>query len=102
MTVAFATSELAVNSSEATVGDCFWSNEVSQGISVSPKQQIFLNPFVTFPQPPSLIPFKVSLKDVSDNAGDDVIYTLIETDLLPISHQQAGALEVICVFSFRS
>lgn len=99
ITAALASSDLCVNSGEASVGDCFWSNEVSQGISVSPKQLIFLNPFISFPQAPGVIPFKFGSKDVSEPSEDDVIYALIETDLFPIFDQPAPALEVTCVHS---
>lgn len=88
-----ASSELCVNSGEASVGDCFWSNDVSQGISVSPKQIIFLNPFVSFPQPPSLVPFAVTAGDAPELLGE-TIYALIEADLLPHLDQQGTALEV--------
>jgi hypothetical protein len=61
---------------------------------VSPKQLIYLNPFITFPQPPSLIPFKFSPGDAGESAESDVIYTLIETDLLPEENRAPG-FEVI-------
>ena len=95
ITAALASSDLCVNSAEASVGDCFWSNDVSQGISVTPKQLIFLNPFITFPQPVGMIPFSFGSKNVMESSESDVIYTLIETDLIPAENQQAPALEVI-------
>lgn len=95
---ALASSDLCVNSGEAFVDDCFWSNDVSQGISVSPKQLVYLNPFISFPQTPGLIPFSVTSKEAPDTRSDDVVYTLIETDLLPLFDQQAPALEVIVAF----
>ncbi|CRK91616.1 CLUMA_CG005270, isoform A [Clunio marinus] len=88
ITAALATSDLCVNSSEAVVGECFWSNDVSQGISVSPKQMIFMNPFVTFPQPPSYIPFKTTTDEAPGIYKDDVIYTLIEADLIQAPENQ--------------
>lgn len=94
MTAALASSDLCVNSSEVTVGDCFWSNDFSQGITVSPKQQLFLNPFITFPQPNGTIPFSFSPKNQPETSRGDVIYTLIESDLLPLMNQPEPALEV--------
>jgi hypothetical protein len=91
---ALATSDLCINSGEASVGDCFWSNDVSQGISVAPKQLIYMNPFITFPSAPGIIPFSFSEKDVEVSEKDNKIFTLIETDLLPHFNQQASALEV--------
>lgn len=91
-----ASSDLCVNSSEASVGDCFWSNDVSQGISVTPKQLIFLNPFISFPQPlAGHVPFHFKAIDGPEAVGDDVIYALIEADLLPLFNHPVPALEVI-------
>lgn len=94
MSAALATSDLCVNSGEAFVGDCFWSNDVSQGISVAPKQLIYLNPFITFPQAPGLVPFSFKDRDINLSKKDETIFTLIETDLLPLFNQQTTALEV--------
>jgi hypothetical protein len=94
ITAALASSYLCANTAEASVGDCFWSNEVSQGISVSPKQLIYLNPFITFPQAPSLIPFKFTPENMEGFSGSDVVYTLIETDLLPVVNRGASGFEV--------
>lgn len=99
ITAALATSDLCVNSSEATVNDCFWSNDISQGISVTPKQLIFLNPFITFPTSPGFVPFKFACHEAPDTTADDVIYTLIETDLLPPT-SQSSSLEVLNVKIF--
>lgn len=94
-----APSDLCVNFSDATVGDCFWSNDISQGISVAPKQLIYLNPFVTFPQPPGgHVPFNFS-HSTGSSSEDAVIYVLIETDLLPLFNQEAPALEVSVVLA---
>lgn len=94
MTSALASSDLCVNSGEASVDDCFWTNDVSLGISVSPKQLVYLNPFISFPQAPGLIPFSVASRDAPDTSSGDIIYTLIETDLVPLFNQQVP-LEVI-------
>jgi hypothetical protein len=91
---ALATSDLCINSGEASVGDCFWSNDTSQGISVAPKQLIYMNPFITFPPAPGIVPFRFCEKDITVSDKDDKIFTLIETDLLPHFDQQASALEV--------
>lgn len=93
ISAALASSYLCTNSAEASVGDCFWSNDVSQGISVSPKQMIYLNPFITFPPPTTLIPFKYGSGDSEEPIGSDVIYTLIETDHLPDEYR-VPSLEV--------
>lgn len=92
---ALASSDLCVNSAEASVGDCFWSNDISQGISVTPKQLIFLNPFITFPPSSGMIPFFFGPTSFEESSESDVIYTLIETDLNPAEYQQTPALEVI-------
>lgn len=84
MATVLATSEICVNSAEATVKDCFWSNEISQAISVLPKQILYLSPFITFPLAPNLIPFSFSNADsVLDSTRKDVIHALIEADLNP-------------------
>jgi hypothetical protein len=97
----FAVSELGTNSSSAGVVDCIWSSENSQGISVMPKQVIFLNPFVTFPPPPSLYPFKVSnLNAMIDSNMSGIIYTLIEADLLPMSSLTSLEVIFMIIYSF--
>lgn len=93
-------SDLCVNVGEAVVGDSFWSNEVSQGITVSPNQLIFLNPFITFPQPTGLIPFNFEAKAL-DGFSDDAIYALIEADLLPLLNHPVPALEVTIVSEYH-
>jgi hypothetical protein len=95
MAAALASSDLCVNSGETSVGDCFWSNDNSHGISVSPKQIVYMNPFVTFPQAPAFIPFAFNSADTSSSKSEDTIFTLIEIDLLPLRHQQAAAVEVM-------
>lgn len=102
ITAALVSSDLCVNSSDATVSDCFWSNEVSQGISVAPKQLIYLNPFVSFPQPPGLIPFSVGTTDAPESSRGDAIYVLLESDLLPTFNREAPAIEVSCINNFSA
>jgi hypothetical protein len=94
MATAVAASEICVNSAEATVQDCFWSNEISQAISVSPKQIVYINPFITFPTAPSLIPFSFDKTDVPESIRGDVIHALIEADLNPHENRNAPTLEV--------
>lgn len=92
---ALAASDLCVNSAEALVGDCFWSNEVSQGISVSPKQLVFLNPFISFPRPTGMLPFNFDADKELEADDVEAIYALIESDLNPLFNDPA-TLEVIC------
>lgn len=92
---AFASSDICVNSSEATVQECIWSNEVAQGISIAPKQIVFVNPFISFPPPPSLIPFShADHRSVSTSSKNDVIYALIEADLNPEENMNEAVFEV--------
>lgn len=84
---ALATSDICVNSAEATVQECIWSNEVAQGISITPKQIVYVNPFITFPPPPSLIPFPFGERNVPEPNKKDVIHALIEVDLNPEENQ---------------
>ncbi|CAO1422133.1 unnamed protein product [Diamesa hyperborea] len=83
------TSDLCSNQYNATIIDCFWSNDYSQGVSVTPLQKIHLAPFITFPESPCKIPFNFTSTDDLVIVNKDAIYTLIETDLLP-SDIQAG------------
>ena len=94
MVAALASSDLCLNSSEAAIQDCFWSNDFSQGISISPKQVLYINPFITFPAPPSLVPFTYSVKNLPEISKDDVIHALIEADLIPDSDLSSPVLEV--------
>lgn len=98
MVTALASSDICVNSSEATVQDCFWSNDISQGISISPKQILYINPFITFPTPPSLIPFSYSVKSVPEITKNDVIHALIEAELVPETNLLLPVLEVSAYF----
>lgn len=102
MATALATSEICVNSSEATVQDCFWSNDISQAISVAPKQIVYINPFITFPLAPSLIPFSYSKVDNNvDSTKNDVIHALIEADLNP-QQQENHNIQVLEVRNMNS
>lgn len=94
MATTLASSDICVNSSEATVQDCFWSNNISQGISITPKQILYINPFITFPTPPSLIPFSYSVKSVPEITKNDVIHALIEAELVPETNLSLPVLEV--------
>jgi len=98
MVTALASSDICVNSSEATVHDCFWSNDISQGISISPKQILYINPFITFRAPPSLIPFSYSVKNLPEISENDVIHALIEADLIPDTNLSLPVLEVSTYF----
>lgn len=89
---ALASSDICVNSAEATVQECIWSNDVAQGISITPKQIVYVNPFITFPTPPSLIPFPFSEQNVPESSK--TIYALIEVDLNPEENQQLPPFEV--------
>lgn len=90
---ALASSDICVNSAEATVQECIWSNDVAQGISITPKQIVYVNPFITFPPPPSLIPFPFSEQNVPESSK--TIYALIEVDLNPEENQQLPPFEVL-------
>lgn len=85
---ALASSDLCVNSGECSVDDCFWSNDISQGISVTPKQKVYLNPFITFPSTCSNIPFKFASNNFELDGGSENFYALVETDLLPLVNTQ--------------
>lgn len=82
---ALASSDICENSAEATVQECIWSNEIAQGISILPKQIVYVNPFISFPTPPSLIPFPCGEEIVPDS--NDVIHALIEVELNPEENQ---------------
>lgn len=88
ITSALASSDLCVNSGECSVDDCFWSNEISQGISVAPKQKVYLNPFITFPGACCSIPFKFASNNLELDGGSENFYALVETDLLPLVNNQ--------------
>lgn len=62
---------------------------------MSPKQLVFLNPFISFPQPAGHVPFQFKATDGPEADGDDVIYALIEAELLPLFNHPEPALEVI-------
>ena len=94
MVTALASSDICVNSYEATVQDCFWSNDISQGISISPKQILYINPFITFPTPPSLIPFTFSAKNIPEISKKDIIHALIEVELAHETDLSLPVLEV--------
>jgi hypothetical protein len=73
-----------------------WSNELAQGISIAPKQILYVNPFITFPPSPSLIPFSVSAEGcLPQSSKSDVIYALIEADLNPEENKNQSVFEVM-------
>lgn len=97
---ALATSDICVNSAEASVQECIWSNELAQGISITPKQIVYVNPFITFPPPPSLIPFPFGESHVPEsNNRKDVIHALIEVELNPEENPQLQPFEVNDIIS---
>lgn len=94
---ALASSDICVNSSEATVQECIWSNELAQGIAIAPKQILYVNPFITFPPSPSLIPFSyASEKSLPQSSKGDFVYALIEADLNPEDNHNRPVFEVTC------
>ncbi|KAG5672282.1 hypothetical protein PVAND_002419 [Polypedilum vanderplanki] len=94
MATVLAASEICSNSGEAVVHDCFWSNDLSQAISVTPKQILYINPFITFPIAPNLIPFSFGNTNIPDSTKNDVIHALIEADLNTQENANAPALEI--------
>lgn len=92
---ALASSSLCVNSGECWSDDCFWSNESSQGFSIS-RKTVLLNPFITFPNALSTIPFKFVSNDIELDGCSNIFYTLVETGLLPLvsSQEQPHAVSI--------
>ncbi|XP_055847706.1 biotin--protein ligase isoform X2 [Episyrphus balteatus] len=80
------TSELCTNRSEAKVCDLLWMFADHRGCCLTPSQNIHIGPWVTFPEPPTLIPFNCSSSSSDEELNLDkgkIVHLLLETDIIP-------------------
>lgn len=78
------TSELCTNRSEAKICDLLWMFADHRGCCLTPLQSIHVGPWVTFPEPPSLIPFNCSsLSEEINLDRNSIVHLLLETDIIP-------------------
>lgn len=91
-----ASSELCTNYAQARIADIIWHQEGQRGAALIPKQHLYLSPWISFPEPPSLVPFEMtpSPLDFTLNKGEPV-FILLETDLHPNIENANNVLMVI-------
>ncbi|XP_055908964.1 biotin--protein ligase isoform X2 [Eupeodes corollae] len=77
------TSELCTNRSEAKVCDLLWMFADRRGCCLTPSQNIHIGPWVTFPEPPTLIPFNCTSSEELSLDKTKTVHLLLETDILP-------------------
>lgn len=75
-------SELCSNQQQATIQEFLWFNGNQRGCSITPNQNIFLGPWISFPNAPSLIPVNHDRVTTSIDQANE-LYLLIETDTKP-------------------
>lgn len=93
-----ASSELCTNYAQARIADIIWHEEGQRGAALIPKQHLYLSPWISFPEPPSLVPFEMTPNpaDFTLNEGEPV-FILLETDLHP---NIENANNVLMVFRY--
>lgn len=93
-----ATSDLCTNASAARIADVIWSADDRQGVALTPKQQLTLEPWIEFPAAPSLVPFDVGpgtfrwAKEHDESAAK--LYVLLETLAEPVRVKENSVLRV--------
>lgn len=76
-------SELCTNQSVARIRNVIWFNEGQRGATITPKQNIHLAPWITFPSTSHVIPFMFTSNDKNFLDSQLNVYLLIETDVIP-------------------
>ncbi|XP_055375458.1 biotin--protein ligase isoform X2 [Condylostylus longicornis] len=83
-----STSELCTNRSQARISDFLWLRNNQRGCSLIPLQKLHLAPWISFPEPPNLIPFELSQSKLELQLNEDnLIYLLLETDVIPLKEK---------------
>lgn len=93
-THAAATSDLCTNASKARIADVIWHEDDRQGIALSPRQQLLLDPWISFPQSPHLVPFEVQPTLGLRLDEEQLMYALLETQLSPVEPRANNVLMV--------
>lgn len=93
-THAAATSDLCTNASKARIADVIWHEDDRQGIALSPRQQLLLDPWISFPEAPHLVPFEVQPTQGLRLDEEQVMYALLETQLSPVEPRSNNVLMV--------
>ncbi|XP_059610986.1 uncharacterized protein LOC132257934 [Phlebotomus argentipes] len=81
-------SELCSNSLQARIRDVLWHNGTQRGCTLFPKQTVYLSPWISFPKPPTLVPFSCQSNGLAVDEESQV-YLLLETDTLPVSSESS-------------
>lgn len=96
-----ATSDLCTNATAARIADVIWSSDSGrqQGVALTPKQILCLEPWIEFPAAPSLVPINVtgqaSPAAAAAAAGaEPVLYVLLETQVEPVRQKENNVLRV--------
>lgn len=91
-----ATSDLCTNRALARISDVMWLRGSQRGCSLVPMQKVFLGPWVSFPDPPNLLPFEVSFGEEQLEVDQKcAVHLLLETDIVP--SQECDESEAVMV-----
>lgn len=91
-----ATSDLCTNRALARISDVMWLRGSQRGCSLVPMQKVFLGPWVSFPDPPNLLPFEVSFGEEQLEVDQKcAVHLLLETDIVP--SQECDESETVMV-----
>lgn len=94
-----ATSDLCTNASQARISDVIWHENDRQGIALTPKQHVLLDPWISFPQAPNLIPFEVQTHAGLQLDEQQLLYALLETQIFPVEPRSSNVLMVDTLFN---
>ncbi|XP_055701269.1 biotin--protein ligase isoform X2 [Phlebotomus papatasi] len=84
-------SELCVNYQQARIRDILWHNGTQRGCTLFPGQSIYLKPWISFPKPPTLVPFAVQGNGLELD-GESLVYLLLETATVPTTNENSMQL----------
>lgn len=87
-------SELCTNQSAAQIRNVILFSNYQRGITVYPKQNIHLAPWITFPSTSHVIPFTFVSDESQYSEIPFNVYLLIETDVIPSSMVGKSAVMV--------
>lgn len=89
-----ATSDLCTNASKARIVDVIWNAPKRQGLVLTPKQHLQVDPWISFPVAPHLVPFEVQLRPALRLDEDELVYALLEMGLSRVEQTANNVLMV--------
>lgn len=68
---------------QARIADILWHQDQKRGAAILPKQLLHIGHWISFPTPPTLIPFDYTENGSLKLNENDTIHLLLETQLVP-------------------